>query len=92
MAKVLREEIVLGPDSEQFEVETWGELHLMPRTAQSVCAHFGLFERTPDSTLLYTLGCEEMDIDACDSHYLDDLRALQKGNYQVVDRVGGVRR
>lgn len=83
--KVYREEIVMTADGEQFEVETWGELHLMPRQAHSVFAHFGLFERMDNGHLLYTMDCEMMDIDSCDSHYMDDLKALKVGNFELVD-------
>ena len=86
-AKVQREEIIIVGNQEEFQVETYGVLHLMPPTAQSVFAIFGVFERTRHSTLLYSMGAEEMDIGACDTHYLDDLNALKKGNYQIVDRI-----
>lgn len=85
--KIYREEIIIVDDQEEFQVETWGELHLMPSIAQSIFAHFGIFERTPHSTLLYKLGADDMDINECDSHYMDDLRAFKIGNYQIVDRI-----
>jgi len=84
--QVLREEIVMTADGEQFEVETRGELNLMPRAAQTVFADFGMFERTSERTVLYTMGCEEMDIISCDSHYLDDLKRLHTGNVEIIDR------
>ena len=84
-AKIYREEIIATEDGDQFEVETWGELHLLPRNAQSAFAIFGLFERTSDGHLLYSMSAEDMDIGACDSHYLDDLRALKAGNIEIVE-------
>ena len=84
--KVLREEIIIAAGGEQFEVETRGELHLLPRTAQSAFAIFGTFERTQDGTLFYSTGSEGEDIDSLDSMYLDDLRALKRGNFEIVDR------
>ena len=86
-AKVIREEIIRIGDQEEFQVETRGELHLMPHQAHSVFAVFGAFERTARSTLLYSMGAEGMDIDACDTHYLDDLAALKCGNIQIMDRI-----
>ena len=84
--KVLREEIT-EENGGQFEVETWGELHLLPRNAQSVFAIFGMFERTPSGTLLYTLGADEdSDINALDSMYMDDLAALRNGNIEIFEK------
>lgn len=84
--KIYREEIVkvIG-GTEQFEVETYGELQYMPRNASSVFAVFGMFERTQHGTLLYTMSSDEMDIGSCDSHYLDDLRELRDGNVDIFD-------
>jgi len=85
-AKVLREEIT-EENGGQFEVETWGELHYMPRNAQSVFAIFGMFERTSDGTLLYTLGVgENSDINHLDSMYMDDLAALQRGEIEISEK------
>ena len=84
MIKVLREEILRTDTGEQFEVETRGELGLLPRRANHVAAIFGHFERTPSRTLLYTTDAEGVDINECDSCYLDDLRALRDGNVSVI--------
>jgi len=84
MTKVLREEILRRGDIEQFEVETWGELGLLPRNANHVAAAFGHFERTSARTLLYTTDAEGVDINECDSCYLDDLRALRAGNVNII--------
>jgi len=85
--KVLREEIVEVPGGGlQFEVETWGELHYMPRQAHSVFAIFGMFERTGESTLLYILGADEdSDVNSLDSMYLDDLCRLREGNVTIFE-------
>lgn len=93
--KVLREELVEIVGQLQFEVETWGELKLMPRTAQMVHAVFGAFERTANSTLLYT-SCVPDDWDeyydderdllcGMDSEYQDDVMMLRTGNVEVVE-------
>ena len=91
--KVLREEIVENGEALYLEVETRGELKYMPRGIDRVDAIFGGFERTGHGTLLYTfyLGSEPRDWDeyrnnydamigSADSHYLDDLRELRRGN------------
>ena len=83
--RIIREEIIRIDDCEDFQVETYGELHLMPRTAQTVIAIFGYFERTPNGHLLYSMSADELDINACDSHYLDDLNALRNGNIEIVE-------
>ena len=90
--KVLREEIVEHAGGQEiFEVETWGELKLMPRGAQVVLAIFGAFERTDQSTLLYTntvlrdgRETEQELISAYDSMYMDDLARLQAGEVTVI--------
>lgn len=89
-AKILREGIIKIGKQEQFEVETYGELQFLPQNAQSVFAHFGMFRRTMISTLLYKLGAEFMDVNSCDSHYLDDLACLKAGNVDVVEFRHGV--
>ena len=91
--KVLREEIVENRDALYLEVETRGELKYMPQGINEVLAIFGAFERTGHGTLLYTfyLGSEPRDwneyrnnydrmLGIADSHYLDDLRELKRGN------------
>lgn len=83
---IYREEIIRTRDGEQFEVESRGELRHMPTNARSVWAVFGMFERTPESTLLYTLDADGIDIGHCDSLYLDDLAALRAGRVQIADR------
>jgi len=88
--KVLREEIVDHDNQEIFEVETWGELHLMPRNVLEVYAIFGHFQRTENSTLLYTCWVireDETDeelFQVYDSMYVDDLTALREGNIGVL--------
>lgn len=84
-AKVLREEIIRVGRQEQFEVETYGELQFLPQNARSVFAHFGMFERTDRSTLLYKLGAELMDVNSCDSHYLDDLHCLKTDKTDIIE-------
>jgi len=86
-AKVYREEIILTENGEEFQVETYGELHLLPRNARSAFAIFGMFERTSDGHLLYSMSADDMDISACDSHYLDDLRALKSGNFEITEHL-----
>ena len=96
-AKVLREEIVENREALYLEVETRGELKYMPRGTNEVLAIFGGFERTGQGTLLYTfyLGSEPRDWDeyrtdyqamlsSADSHYLDDLRELKRGNVRII--------
>ena len=93
--KILREEIVEIHNGLQFEVETKGELKLMPRNARMVFAAFGAFERTDQSTLLYT-ACVvenwEQDytdkddlLNSMDSEYLDDLNMLRSGNIEIIE-------
>ena len=94
--KVLREEIVDLAGTEYFEVETWGELKYMPKNAKSVRAIFGNFERTDQSTLLYSsyvlddwqavYESKQDLIGSMDSEYLDDLRALREGRVGITER------
>ena len=81
--KILRDEIVAA-NGGQLEIETRGELYLMPRNAQSVFAHFGMFERTDHSTLFYSVGTGD-DFDARDL-YIDDLAALRAGNVGICEK------
>jgi hypothetical protein len=88
--KIVTYELADDQGYEYVAIETEGDLKYMPDKAQSVYAIFGMFERTPHGTLLYTASIErEKDgaIGHCyDSEYIDDYHALQKGNVDIVDR------
>ena len=86
MAKTRRKGIIQTGSGEDFVVETWGELNMMPRNARSVWAIFGMFERTDRGTLQYSMGAKGLDIGECDSHYRDDLQALIEDNIDIADR------
>ena len=83
MSKIISYEIVNGI----LTVETTGELQYM-NGADLVLADYGQYERTDNSTLLYTAEvlteADGSPVHDYDTEYMDDLRSLKAGRVRKV--------